>query len=159
MRWINFPLSIILTLHLFSVASVAAEKKNQLEELLIWKMSEELKLTPVEEKKFSDIVKKLNEKKGTLNRDLQHSVEKMGALSKSKLKEEELNRYRKLTQNYGRLGEEEFDQLKGLLGVDRMARYLQVKQDLTNRIKTMLSNPESSKGGQVLPPPQLIEEK
>ena len=40
-----------------------------------------------------------------------------------------------------------------------MAQYLQVRQDLTNRIKTMLSKPELEKRGKNLPPPQLIEEK
>lgn len=141
-------------------AAHAVEKRNQLEELLIWKMSDELKLNPVEEKKFTEIVKSLNTKKAELNQNLQSSIDKMSKASSSKLKEEELARYRKVLQNYSRVAEEEFDRLKPLLGAERMTQYLVIKQDLTNRIKTMLANPDSnSKGSKTLPQPKLIEEK
>ncbi|KYG69769.1 hypothetical protein AZI87_10260 [Bdellovibrio bacteriovorus] len=154
-----FTISVLFSTSLVSAAS-AAEKRNQLEELLIWKMSDELKLTPVEEKKFTDIVKSLNQKKADLNHELQASVEKMQKATSAKFKEDELSKYRKTLQSYGRVGEEEFDKLKPLLGSERMAQYLVIKQDLTNRIKSMLANPESNgKGSKSLPSPKLIEEK
>lgn len=138
----------------------AAEKRNQLEELLIWKMSDELKLSATEEKKFTEIVQGLNLKKAGINHALQESVQKMEKASSLKSKNEELSRYRKALANYTRLNEEEFDKLKSLLGVERMVQYLYIKQDLTNRIKTMLTNPESgSNGRKTLPQPKLIEEK
>ncbi|MEN0057522.1 MAG: hypothetical protein AAGB31_01705, partial [Bdellovibrio sp.] len=134
----------------------AAEKRNQLEELLIWKMSDELKLGSSEEKKFTDIVKSLNEKKAELNQALQASVEKMGSLTTTKSKEEELTRYRKVLQNYSRLNEEEYDRLKPLLGTEKMTQYLVIKQDLTNRIKNMLANPDSgTKNNKALPQPKV----
>lgn len=138
----------------------AAEKRNQLEELLIWKMSDELKLSTTEEKKFSDIVREINKRKAQYNQELQASVEKMGKATTGKAKDEELALYRKSLQNYGRMSEEEFDKLKPLLGPERMVQYLQIKQDLTNRIRTMLTNPEvSPKATKPLPSPKLIEEK
>lgn len=145
----------------FSVNSVAvaADKRNQLEELLIWKMSDELKLSPVEEKKFTDVVRQLNQKKTELNQELQASIEKLAKLKTAKEKDDELARYRKTVQSFGRIGEEEFDKLKPLLGTERLAQYLVIKQDLANRIKTMLVNPENQKGGKALPQPKLIEEK
>ncbi|NUN05124.1 MAG: hypothetical protein HUU57_05125 [Bdellovibrio sp.] len=139
--------------------AIAAEKRNQLEELLIWKLSDELKLSPAEEKKFTDIVRQLNTKKAELNQSLQTSVEKLGKAKSLKEKDEELTRYRKVVQSFGRLGEEEFDKLKPVLGSERLAQYLVIKQDLANRIKTMLVNPENQKGGKALPQPKLIEEK
>lgn len=139
--------------------AIAAEKRNQLEELLIWKLSDELKLSPAEEKKFTDIVRQLNAKKAELNQSLQTSVEKLGKAKSLKEKDEELTRYRKVVQSFGRLGEEEFDKLKPVLGSERLAQYLVIKQDLANRIKTMLVNPENQKGGKALPQPKLIEEK
>lgn len=143
----------------FTVNSLAAEKRNQLEELLIWKLSDELKLSPAEEKKFTDIVRQLNTKKAELNQSLQTSVEKLGKAKSLQEKDEELTRYRKVVQSFGRLGEEEFDKLKPVLGSERLAQYLVIKQDLANRIKTMLVNPENQKGGKALPQPKLIEEK
>ncbi|MGZ3768354.1 MAG: hypothetical protein ACXVCP_03765 [Bdellovibrio sp.] len=143
-------------------SAFAAEKKNQLEELLIWKMSDELKLTSVEEKKFTDILKELNKKKTDLNHSMQSSVDKMAKANSAKQKESELVSYRKSLQNYSRINEEEFDRLKPVLGADRMIQYLVIKQDLTNRIKTMLINPEANSkdsSNKSLPQPKLIEEK
>ncbi|UXR64750.1 hypothetical protein EZJ49_00580 [Bdellovibrio bacteriovorus] len=155
-----FLISIFCLNSAFSVAAHAAEKRNQLEELLIWKMSDELKLNTTEEKKFSDIVREINKKKAQFNQELQASVEKMSKAATEKAKDEELVTYRKSLQNYGRMSEEEFDKLKPLLGPERMVQYLQIKQDLTNRIKTMLTNPEGSpKEVKPLPSPKLIEEK
>ncbi|WII73518.1 hypothetical protein QJS83_06490 [Bdellovibrio sp. 22V] len=150
----------ILLLISFCGFSQAAEKRNQLEELLIWKMSDELKLNPIEEKKFAEIVQTLNSKKADINHSLQSSLEKMNKATTKKAKEDELAQYRKSLQSYGRLNEEEFDKLKTLLGPERMVQYLQIKQDLTNRIKTMLANPEATKSPKTaLPQPKLIEEK
>lgn len=160
MRWIVIFIFTGVLCGPINPAVHAAEKRNQLEELLIWKMSDELKLNPMEEKKFTEIVKSLNTKKTELNQNLQSSVDKMSKSSSAKHKEEELNRYRKILQNYSRMAEEEFDRLKPLLGAERMAQYLVIKQDLTNRIKTMLANPEANgKGSKPLPQPKLIEEK
>lgn len=142
-----------------SSAVYAAGKRNQLEELLIWKLSDELKLSPAEEKKFAETVRALNQKKAEMNQSLQTSIEKLSKLKTAKEKEEELGRYRKALQSFGRLGEEEFDKLKPLLGGERMAQYLVIKQDLANRIKTMLVNPDNGKGDKALPQPKLIEEK
>jgi response regulator of citrate/malate metabolism len=137
----------------------AAGKSNQLEELLIWKLSDELRLSPLEEKKFSETVRALSQKKAEMNQSLQFSIEKLSKLKTIKEKEEELGRYRKALERFARLGEEEFDKLKPILGSERMAQYLVIKQDLSNRIKTMLVNPDNGKGGKALPQPKLIEEK
>ncbi|KYG67319.1 hypothetical protein AZI86_09995 [Bdellovibrio bacteriovorus] len=153
-------ITILLLFNLFSAASLAAEKRNQLEELLIWKMSDELNLSSIEEKKFAEILKNLNEEKASLNQALQSSVEAMGKASTSKTKEAELAKYKRLTQNYGKLGEQEIDRLKPLLGVDRLVQYLNIKQDLTNKIKTLLSSENSGgKNAKPLPSPKIIEEK
>lgn len=152
---------LIVTFNLFSVSFLApagaAEKRNQLEELMIWKFSDELKLTSLEEKKFSEILRSLNEEKAALNQSLQGAVEKMAKADTKKAKEDELNRYRKLLQSYARLGEQELDRLKPLLGIDRLAQYLALKQDIANKIKTLLSSDAGA--GKALPPPKLIEEK
>lgn len=152
-------ITILLLFNLFSAAALAAEKRNQLEELLIWKMSDELKLSSIEEKKFAQILKNLNEEKSTLNQALQSSIEAMGKASTSKAKEAELSKYMRLTQNYGKLGEQEIDRLKPLLGVDRLVQYLNIKQDLTNKIKTLLSSENGGKSAKPLPSPKIIEEK
>lgn len=153
-------LSLILSIAILLISAVsAAEKKNQLEELFIWKMSDELKLSAVEEKKFTDTVRELNTKKATLNQDMTSSLDKIAKLKETKEKEAELTKYRKTLQNYGRIAEEEYDRLKPMLGTDRMAQYLLLKQDLLNRIRTMILNPTATKDSKPLPVPKVIEEK
>ena len=163
----RFILSFVLVIAFYLIqpravfAAESSDKRNQLEELFIWKLSDELKLSPVEEKKFTDIVKNLNKKKVDLNHSLSEAIDKMKQASSTKQREEELVRYRKTLQSYNHISEEEFDKLKPLLGADRMVQYLQIKMDLTNRIKSMLANPESSPKGEkkAFPAPKVIEEK
>ena len=124
-------------------------------------MSDELKLSSSEEKKFTETVKDLNKKKADLSKSLQDSIEKMGKADSTKKREDELATYKKTLQSYNRVSEEEFDKIKPILGADRMVQYIQIKQDLTNRIKSMLLNPESASktDRKNLPVPKVIEEK
>ena len=140
----------------FSIASSGT--KNQLEDLFIWKMSEELKLSPVEEKRFTDTVKTLNQKKSDLNKELQDSLANMAKAETDKQKAEQLKNYKRTLHAYNVVSEEEVEKIQGMLGAARTIQYLQIKQDLTNRIKTMLTTPEGSKA-KPLPAPKVIEEK
>ncbi|MNJ92567.1 hypothetical protein D3C87_102400 [compost metagenome] len=141
---------------------VFAEKRNQLEELFIWKMSEELKLSASEEKKFTEIVKSINKEKAALSRSLQESVAKMPKLAPEKVQAEEFKAYKKNLRKYNHLNEDEVERMQALLGVPRTVRYLQIKQDLTNRVKSLLASPEASPGkvpSKPLPAPKIVEEK
>ena len=150
---------LVICLILFSFQAFAEDKKNQLEELFIWKTSDELKLSSSEEKKFTDIVKSLNKRKADLNQALHDSVDKISTAKTTKEKEAELTKYRKDLGAYNKISEEEFDKLKTLLGSERLAQYLKIKQDLTGRIKTLLANPEGNKSpDKKLPAPKVIIE-
>lgn len=140
-----------------------AEKRNQLEELFIWKMSEELKLTAVEEKRFTEIVKSINTEKSNLNKTLQESVGQMTKVSGEKAQGEALKKYRKDLARYNRLSEDEIDRMQALLGVSRTIQYLQIKQDLTNKVKSLLVSPDTKTKpdakSPAMPAPRVIEEK
>jgi len=122
-------------------------------------MSEELKLNPVEEKRFTETVKALNQKKSDLNKDLQDSLAAMSKAETDKQKADQLKSYKKTLHAYNQLSEEEVEKVQGMLGVARTVQYLQIKQDLTNRIKTMLISPDANKAKPALPAPKVIEEK
>lgn len=156
----GFHTFLVLVICLFGFQTWAEEKKNQLEELFIWKTSDELKLSSQEEKKFTDIVKSLNKRKAELNQSLHDSVDKMAVAKTTKEREDELARYRKNLSSYNKISEEEFDKLKAVLGTDRLAQYFKIKQDLTGRIKSMLANPEqkSVPVKKPLPSPKVIVE-
>lgn len=145
-------------------SSVArAEKRNQLEELFIWKMSEELKLTAIEEKRFTEVVKSINTEKSNLNKTLQESIGQMTKVSGDKAQGEALKKYRKDLVRYNRLSEDEIERMQSLLGVARTIQYLQIKQDLTNKVKSLLVSPEAKAKSDTktpaMPAPKVIEEK
>jgi hypothetical protein len=149
-------LAFLFTFHTLLAFAETSEKKSQLEDLLIWKLSDDLKLNSVEEKKFTELYRSLSQQKANLNHEMQDSIERMSKATTSKSKESELQKYRKTLLAFNHISEEEFDKMKALLGVDKTVQYLQIKQDLTNRIKTMLANP--NKDTKPLPSPKVIEE-
>lgn len=152
-------LFFLVVLFLLSNIAFAVEKRSQLEELIIWKMSDELKLTAQEEKKFTDIIRQINDKKSAVNVALKESLVKLKK-AQGKEQEKELRLYRQILVDYNNLSLYEFDSLKPLLGVERMIKYVDLKQDLIERIKTMLMTPDSStQKKNKLPEPKVIEEK
>ena len=133
--------------------------KSKVEELFIWKMSDELSLNSGEEKKFSEMVKDLNLRKTEYNQAMQSALEEMKTAKSDKDKSLTLTKYKRALQKYNELSEEELLKTQKLLGVSRTVQYLQVKQDLTNRLKSLLANPEAITKKTELPPPKVIEEK
>ncbi|WP_413558519.1 hypothetical protein [Bdellovibrio sp. HCB209] len=147
-------------LAVFAESAPSVAKRNQLEELMIWKMSDELKLTAKEEKSFSEIIKDLNKKKSDLNKTLQTSLESLVKIQDKKKLELEFSLYKKNLQSFNKISEEELDKLKPLLGTERTVQYLQIKQDLATRIKATLTNPDAAMKDEKkpLPAPKLIIE-
>ncbi len=122
-------------------------------------MSDELSLKPADEKKMGDLIKTLNQRKSDLNSDMQLSLQKMKVAKTAEAKSVELAQYRKKLEAYNQVSMEEFDKMKSLLGPDKMIQYLHIKQDITNRLKNLLANPEgSSLKKPALPAPKIIEE-
>ncbi len=152
-----FILNIFTPLH---AAPDAETKKTYIEDIFIWRMSDELKLTADEEKKFTEIQKRLNKQKAELNKQIQEVTASLEIATEKKLKT-----LRKSIKEYNQISLDEFDAMKKLLGSKKFALYLQVRSDLTNKVKTLLTGEkptdkdkkenESSK----LPPPQVILEK
>lgn len=147
---------------LFFVASAnGQEKRNKFEELFLWKVSDELKLTAHEEKQFSDLFKTLGNKKIEIAKAQDDIITQ---LTKTKLDKDRtglLTQFRKLLEEYNRIQLQEFDDAKKIFGTERSARYLIVKRDLTNKVKTLISEKSAEKekaDKKELPPPKLIEE-
>ncbi len=149
---------IILFIGFFSGNGFAAEEpKSRFEELYIWKMSDELSLTVQEEKKFTDIVKELNKKKANLSADLALYLNKMTKAKSESDKTAAFAQYKKTLQDLNKVSEDEIDRMKSLLGLNRIVKYLEVKQDMTNRLKSALANPDQAPK-KPLPAPKVIEE-
>jgi hypothetical protein len=159
----NFvPLLILISLFSINAYSnnEAELKKSHLEDIFIWKISDELKLTANEEKQFTDINKALNKKKSELNKKIQEAVQSLKASDS----EAQLKSYKKLIQDYNQLTLTEFESIKQLLGTKRFISYLKIKNELTTKIKSILigdklADNKRDASAKPLPPPKIIIEK
>lgn len=160
-------ISFVLSLSLPSSANhePGVAKKNQLEELFIWKLSDELKLGPIEDKKFSTLVRSLNQKKLDNTLKIEQVTKDLLSAKSDKEKEQVLKNLKRAYQDYNQLSITELDEMKKLLGIQRLTHYLEVKQELTAKVKSLLiqKNDDHSKKESTakkdLPPPKIIEEK
>lgn len=153
-------LSFSLSQKIYSSQIDPETKKTHLEDIFIWKICDELKLSVQEEKKFTEINKLLNKKKSEINKKIQLTIQD---LSKNPT-ESALNNYKKLIQDYNQLSISEFDSMRKLLGNNKFANYIKIKNELTSKIKTMLLNDKLSEekieiNQKKLPPPKVIIEK
>jgi len=156
---------LLVFLLLLPAVGLATASKNRVEELFIWKISDELKLSIPEEKKVSDLIRKLNEKKSKSGDDIQENLKRLAEAKALKDKEKLLAEQKRLLRSYNDLSLEEADQIQKILGVNKAAQYFVLKNELTNKLKTVLLSPENSKAtekiekAEKLAPPLIIEEK
>lgn len=143
----------------FVQAQVENGKKNHIEDIFIWKMSDELKLTALEEKKFGEIQKELNKKKSDLSASLQSAALEIRAKPELSLKEQAslIKKNRQFLSQYNLLATQEFDAMKNLLGPKKFLEYLAVKQELNTKLKSMVLGDKNLNGP--IEPPKVIEEK
>lgn len=162
---IHFVLIILIFFQYSYSQQISTEaRKSYLEDIFIWKMSDELKLSVADEKKFSEIHKELNRKKSDLNKDIQASIDQLDVI-KSKPEAEinkHINTYKNLLKKYNQLSVEEAESMHKLLGSKKFLDYLQVKNEITNKVKSMLigekKDNRDEKPMNPLPPPKIIQQ-
>lgn len=147
---------------LFPVLLQAAESRSRVEELFLWKISDEMKLSVPEEKSFSELIRGLNQKKATANGKIQGVLLKLSKSTSRKEKEKLLAEHRRLLKEYNGYSLDEVDGIQKLFGTDKSAQYFVLKNDLTVRLKNLLAIPEkptSPSAADKMAPPQVVEQK
>lgn len=123
-------------------AATSPSKENKegtrLEELFIWKASEELRLPPDQEAKFADTIRELNARRRKVNEAMEHSIQALNG-AKTKAEAEKLTAaYKAQLKEVHAVQLAEFDQLKQIIGVEKLARFLVVKNEITDRLKALM---------------------
>ncbi|MEZ0390736.1 MAG: hypothetical protein ACAH59_00875 [Pseudobdellovibrionaceae bacterium] len=120
-----------------------------------------MKLSVPEEKAFSDLVRALNQKRHDANENLQNVLKKMVEAKNLKEKQKLLSEHKRYLKNYNEVSIEEVERVERLFGSERATQYFILKNDLTNRLKSLLAAPDrnSAPAESKLEPPKLIEEK
>jgi len=115
--------------------------KSRLEELFLWKVSEGLSLKTQEEEHFRGEFKKLSQKRYKISEQIDETLDSMDKAANRKKVTNLLDRYRTQLKNYNDVQIEEVRVMRRIFGEKRMAQYLIMKRDLTQKLKNMLSNP------------------
>lgn len=129
----------IITIYLISVPVLATNKAKQVEDLFIWKISDELKLSVKEEKSFSEIIRKLNKEKLDLTNQMDQLTIELKDQKDNKKNQQILKKYKVSLQKYGLTSIQEIDKIEKLLGSERTAKYIVLKNDFTSKLKQLLS--------------------
>lgn len=127
-----------------AVTKTDSKERSRLEELFIWKASEDLKLPPQDESKFTDIIKSLNVARRAAGEEMDAAYKDLEAAKTKAEAEKALARHRAALKQVHAVQTTELDKLKPLLGPEKFARYLVVKNTLLEKLKTMLSSTPSA---------------
>lgn len=142
-----------------------------MEQLFLWKLSDELKLNVTEEKKLTQIVQSVNQKKIRLTQQMEKQADLFVKATSNGERQVTYQAYERTLREHNLLNLEELNSIKSLLGLERLAKYLFVKKDFTEKVKSLLVTSEKNdkeilpsednsvkKQLKILPPPKLIEE-
>lgn len=119
----------------------AEKAKSRLEELFLWKISDNLSLSTNEEEQFRQNFKRLNEKKSKASQDLDRLMGELEKPQDKKALSQRLEEYSKSLSSYNNVQIEEAKIMRKTLGDKRFAQYLVLKRDLNQKLKNMLSSP------------------
>lgn len=119
----------------------AAKERARIEELFIWKASEELKLSASDETKFTEIIRNFNTRRRAANVKMDEALSTLGKVKTKAEAEKALTQHRSALREMQSLQTGEIDQLKPLLGAQKLAQYLVVKNSILEKLKVLLSAP------------------
>ena len=135
------PATSLATSSALAGSEPSAKERSRLEELFIWKTSEELRLAPLEEQKFTEAIHVLNKRRRDANAKMDAALI---ALSKAKTKAEAemaLATHRAALRDVQAVQAAEIDRLRPLLGPVKLAQYIVAKSSILDKLKSMLAAP------------------
>lgn len=114
-------------------------QRQRLEALFIWKISDELRLPVQKEQEFSSLIKELNNKRQQAKLSVDQLVEKIAANKSAKKLPSLINQYEKAHESYLMAQKAEVSEIRKLLGEQKFAQYLSLRQTLNQKLKVLLS--------------------
>lgn len=159
----------ILGICFFLQNAAIAETKNRLEDLMLWKLTEELHLNGQDEKKLTDIYKQAYEKKILNQQALSKLIDNQSKTKTRIEKSKFISDYKKLLSEYNEINIEEVSKVEKAFGAEKAAQYILVKLELATKIKSLIVADKAEKTDKsekedkaeqkaTLPDPKIIEE-
>jgi Spy/CpxP family protein refolding chaperone len=120
-----------------------SKERTRLEELFIWKTSEELRLAPADEQKFTDAIHDLNKKRKEANAKMDAALTALASAKTKVEAEKALASHRAALRDSQGVQNAELDRLRPLLGPEKLARYVVAKNSILEKLKSMLAAPQT----------------
>lgn len=159
-------ISLVSTFVCANTENTKKNPKNQVEDIFIWKISDELQLSAKQEKEFGEIHRQLNKKKSELTEQLKQlqTDHRKNQPPLSKLEQVQLiQKNKKILIQLNQLNIDEFESMKKLLGNEKFLSYLFLKQEINAKFKSMVlgRHPEKHKDDEKSKSvePVVVEEK
>lgn len=124
--------------------SADSRERARLEELFIWRVSEELRLAPTEEMKFTEAIHSINQRRREANAKMDQAVRGLSGVKTRAEAEKALSAHRAALRETQAAANAELEKLKPLLGAQKLAQYLVVKNSILEKLKEMLASPASA---------------
>lgn len=115
-------------------------ERKRLEEVFIWKMSEELRLSVEIETTFAEAIRALNREKYSANSEVSMALVALEKSKSPKERDQALKRYERAWRTYGELPIREVSRMKPILGVEKLGQYLVAKSQMADRLKALSTN-------------------
>jgi len=124
-------------------------ESSRLEELLIWKVSEDLHLSVPDEKRISDMIHELDQKKQEKAAQIEQAQKNLETATSDVESKKKLKDYREALRAYNQISVEEVDRVQKILKSPVAAQYFVVKGHLSRRIRNLLGG--TSNHGDAVP--------
>ncbi|MBS1982555.1 MAG: hypothetical protein JST16_00170 [Bdellovibrionales bacterium] len=121
----------------------AEDVRERLNKIFYWHLSDELKLSPQQEKEMTAVIEGLQQRRQAafeMRDKTLESLRKQVKEPKPGETDKLLERYKATFQQLSALDVEEHDKLKALLGSETLARYYVVREEVLARVRNALKN-------------------
>lgn len=125
-----------------SAAKPDSKERSRIEELFIWRTSEELRLAPIEEQKFTEAIHALNKRRREANERMDAALVTLSNAKTKAAAEKALAGHGAALREVHAVQLAEIDKLRRLLGPEKLAQYLVEKNSILEKLKTMLAAPQ-----------------
>lgn len=122
-----------------------ARFENRLNELMLWKLSDELALKPQDEQQLKSILRKYQDQRKTALLKQEELLGKVEAEIKTKPTADNcptcLSEYEKTVSSVADANTKEFKELRSLLGSQKMQKFLVIRSQMTRDVRDALRKP------------------
>ena len=125
-----------------------ARFENRLNELMLWRLSDELALKPQDEQQLKSILRKYQDQRKNALTQQEELLTKMIPAEKtptSKSCPNCLAEYEKTVLSVAEANTKEFKELRAVLGTDKMQKFLVIRSQMTRDVRDALRQPATPK--------------